>query len=1468
MIDRILFIVKLIIAVLPFVLLCVRSRKVNLVKPDRSRQFYMPIVAVVYAVAVMVLMNPINTWLMKLINSIPAWINALAGLSFIPGELGQLFGRLSEILSNYIRQMNLGFWIFFVANTAIILAYLELKRICLAVVDKLIPRESELHARIAGNFYEYVADKNKWCLLEEYAQARSLMKIFYYGAVAVSVLLMLVSRSFYYNGLIRMIFYPVFGILIVGELYFYLDGATKEEYVRDILGEAEDAHKTVNYTILRKFLRKLFGDKLLTENTGVNNALSDITNDELIRSIEKSEDSMAATYAMFIQNLNSSGFSLDHNYVRSGLELLGGKSILFNNPFYYDLIPYIFYPMNRTLLRHKKILIVLGRHAIEEDIKKWVEDGIDAVTNLPFLWNVEVLGQEPKDDVDVGIITRSDVLDIRLHNSNSEFFEKVEFIVVIEPSKLISTAQIGLNLIVKKCRGEENRNITYCLCDKNCDGLVDAMSHILMTSITEVSATNKHAGTSSYMCWEADDEYLHHRIVPNISRYLGIGTELSFAALKNQVSETRWFGGETFPVLDIRWIDKQYYYDLMQYAGLPTSQTAMDERFFTSPNFWSAKISKNNYFVVEDESLNMFEILRNFATRSTEQGFINVISSDYLLKDYMADNASIFEADPKAIPCIVADYVRSNRNTVLRLALMMSTFPVNADTLKKELSLIGIKVYDLKKQLWYELFLCYSDTKAVSELPSEYEEAVEAASQLTLSGFYGADGGIGIDILEEDDVYNVKCGKLEHTFSIKDPAFMDRCVSELKSAGYIAEDEEGDKYYLGAELCGQIYQKYLPGQFFTFGGKYYEMRRLTADGQILVRRASDHINSRPGYRQIREYTILGVNGSGQIGASRDVSGMKVIKEYADISVKTPGYYSMERYGDFATARKVLFEGEKSGIPERVFHNKEILRIELPDIKDELRYTVTVLLNEVFRTLFAENHSYIVALTADNNYMDNNRGVDPLTYSLVEKDCDLNYNSIYIVEDSQLDLGLTTAVERNLRRILGIIHDYLDWHKTSLETKPTTYEEPELRVSFTPSGVKLGLKFRIVDAIVSFGKAIIDNTIGRIGNVKRIVQIGEGVAKIAGIEPPPYIPQVELIKNDLSRTRKPYRESYYLLYGGKETPANIDIPGTLEYLTGLGLANNPLKQAREGGKAAEIGMPFNPGKADARYCDFCGTEILGVEYETLSDGRDRCMNCGRTAIKTGEEFISLYEDVKRNLEAFFGIRINVGLRVEMMNSRKLHRRVGKTFVPTPKNDGRILGVAIKDKDGYTLCMENGAPRISAMLTIAHELTHIWQYINWDDRAITKKYGKNMRIEVYEGMAKWVEIQYAYLINETATAKREEIITSYRDDEYGRGFLRYRNDYPLTLGTVIEGPTPFMNTEEPLAQEFCGTITYPELPGDKKNDSDKPEDKQEEAAKPEEQPGRKKGIFGWWKKPGRKKDNGEDIDNGGNTDEENV
>ena len=1447
MIDTIIAIAKLALAALPFVILCVLSNRINLAEQERSRQFAMPIIALLYAVAGMLLMETINDWLLWLIYAIPGWIAALANVSWMPETIGGWLTEAAAWLTQFLQSVDLEYWIFFIANTAILLVYLMLKNVCIGLIRGIVKPDGKVYSKIAPVFYRFYFERNAWYLKESYTQVRAFLRTFYYGAVTVSTLLMLYSAYLFRQGVLTGVFYPVFGVLVLGELYFYLGGITRKEH-GTIIGEDDDAYRMVNYSLLRKFLRNLFRDKLQAENTGLNSALTySVSTDDILLELEKSEDQKVTTFAAYVKNLHKAGFPVDHNYLYSSLDLLQGKSILFNNPFYKDLIPYAFYPMNRLLLSHRKVLVVLGRHGVEEDVKEWLEQGIGAVTNIPFLWDIGVLDEEGKAP-DIGIITRSDVLNTDLHNANEAFLRQVGMVVILEPSKLITTAQIGLNLLIKRCCVQEDKEIVYCLCDKNCDGLVDAMSHILLTSLTEVSATNKHKGTASYMCWDADKDYLHHRLVPNIARYLGMGTEIAFAALKNQIAKTEWYGGEAFPVTDMRWIARQYYYDLTKYAGLPSNQESMDEFFHTSANFWSADVEKNNFFVVEDEACNMFEILRDFSTRTTEQGFINVLSPEYLLKDYMADNASIFETDAKAIPSIVADYARTNRNAVMGLLLMMSTRPVGEVTLQKELSLLGVSADDLPAQLWYEVYKCYASAREIAALSGDVREDVQTVwgRSITLDG-----EPFTHEIFRRRDVFDLELGRMQATYAITDRAFIARCVAPLRSASYVTEDEQGGRHYLGAELAGHVYQKHLPGQFFTFGGKYYEMQYLTADGQILVRRAADHISGRPAYRQLRRYTLLGTAPSRRVGAVRDVAGLRVVREFADIAVDTPGFYRMDKYNDFTTARRTTF-GEGNGIATRRYCNKEILRIELPEtdgkLTDRVRYTVTVLFNEIFRTLFAENAAFITALTAD--VAEAAAGTAPLTASIAAESCQLQKNSIYIIEDSQLDLGLTVAVERNLQRIFEIMHDYLDWHRTALENSVAPPTPPTPPVTFTDEEAapkKKGLLQRIRDRIRNLFKRkktgeepapaeetapteeptpaeeapaeeptpaeettpTEEPTPAEEAPAEELPALPEEPKNAPTPAAPTAVPpEQDAPAAGIIPERRPYHQRYYLLYGDVNEPTCMDQGGTKEYLEALGFAeNNPLRRAREGRRIAEtIEATFKPGRANSRYCDFCGTEIFGVEYETLADGRDRCLHCSRTAIKSGEEFKRIFEDVRRNMESFFGIRLNVAVQVEMVNAKTLHKRLGHSFTPTPTQDGRVLGVAIKDRRGnFSLLVENGSPRMASIMTMAHELTHIWQYVNWNDRAIRRRYGRKMELEIYEGMAKWVEVQYAYLINEPALAKRTEIITAFRDDEYGRGFLRYRAQYPFSTGTVLTRNTPFMDTDVPLAPEYTGAIT---------------------------------------------------------------
>lgn len=1382
-----LHLLKTILGVSPFVILCLLSGKINLSKANRSRQFLMPVIAFVYCVICVVILDDIQRWISMLFT----W-------------LGQHF----SILNNISWQSSATI----IFNILFVLGFVVIKAVVLPIVSAVWKLNGV--AQITSElFYDYEEDVDKWLLKPSLSDFRGYMKGIHLANLFASSLVFAIGVHYPKAAFLKTAFYPAFGVIVLGECVHFLSGMTKTEFIEDILGEDEESYKIANYGMLRGILRELFSERVLFENTcdtsdGISSSFDQL--DEMLQS----EDPSLKMIGSYYQKLKDAGEDIDLNYVKSSVNLLSGKSTLFCNPFYRDLTSYILLPMIKQLISYRKCLIVLGRDSALDDVKDWIDTGLRNFSSTDSLWQSKVLDKQGCDS-DVGLIKFSDIHNLEIHKANKDFLKKVGFVFIVEPSRILASGQVGLGLLVNSCE-KSGKEIVYCACDRNCDGLVDALSHLLKTSITEVTATITGGGNNSQMYWNADGEYMHHKIFPNISRYLGVGTEINVVAMKYQLDQTGWVGCEKFPVSDMKWIAGQYHKQICAYADLPENQASFDRAFHVHPNLWSTTKKENSFLVVEDEFQNLFEITRVFSSRAKSQGFINVISENYLLRDYMLDNVDVFMADPKAIPTIVPDYARTERNMVLKLIMMMAYDSVSEERVAKELMLCGI----------------------------QFEDPYVALKSLIVKHCNIEDASLSVRFREElqNDSLNsitVKYYEIDETNELYEYSRL------LKNAYYIAEDEEGESHYIGAKLYGHVFQAMLPGQFMTFDGKYYEVQTVTPLNGVVVRRAADHITGRRYYRQIRRCYMNNWTDGSEMGCKRTLYGIELTRGYANVSVETDGYLEMDSYGDLARAKKVLL----NGIPARNYRNKSVLKIKLPEKgTKQICYTICLLLNEIFRTTYPEMHHYVTALVPYSEEILSENLSDAM-YRL-EGECEKN--CIYIVEDSDIDLGLIVSVERNLKRYFEIVADVLDWHcKKMLEKPPVEKEEVKeepLESEDEPEEKRKGL-LRFVDSLKGFFRKLFGKNKGdselaekeneevseenqkqestdssetdveeRESFIQKIKRFFKGIFLKKKEEPDldgdeqtlhsvanRLLSEVESGSDDTEvvddidgedeeladgeTELTEYQKKCFIKFGYKSVDEILDIDGTRELLEEIGFDKNPLQQVRKA--AGDIGGSdgdYDPHKYGTHLCDFCGVELLGGEYTMLKDGRERCNRCSMTAVKKVDDFRALYKTVLRNMEAFYGIKLNVAVRVRTTNAKKIAKHVGVRFVATPGFDGRVLGFAKKDKSGYSLYIENGSPKLAAAATIAHELTHIWQYLNWDDAELTKKYGKKRMLEVYEGMAKWAEIQYLMLLNEKAYAKRQEITTRLRDDEYGRGFLAYVEKYPLTDGSKV-GQTPF-------------------------------------------------------------------------------
>lgn len=1322
-----------------FALLSFLQCKVNSRRKMRSKQALMPAVAVVYSISAIVFMLRLASKIYGLIQDLLSKLYDTAG-NALNGVVSALIGENSGVM-----QALLGGLCLLAVNIAVYAGFLALKAVCCGIFA-LIFRGDFRFRPITEIFYDNDSEYGLWFLKDRWTYLRRLFLILTMaGAVICGAALAFVWHTGAGSRFFAWIF-PVFVQIVICEIYCFLNGYTKQEYRDKVLGDDSISQRITNYYHIREVLERIFGKQLITASTGCEySSAQSATN--LIEELKASADPLEKLAGEFFE-MNQTEVPYETDYIRAGVKLLKGTNVVFLNPFYRDLGRYIALPMMKSLLAGKKVLVVTGRLATEEGIRSWLSDMLYEYSRIRTLWRVECLSRK-EPECEVGILTLPQLYDLRLIRRNEEFFSSVGFVLLAEPSLQITAGQLGLGIISGMLGDEYNRPV-YCVSDRMVDGLVDTVSHVIRQEITEVVAPPVSRNIHTAMSWDCDGDFMRERFFGKQVRFMGNGMELAAVSLRNQIPHVTWLGGSKAPVRDIRWIVGGFYPTLCKYINAPIQQQSIYDRMEFLPNIWEVPDDDEQFLLAEDEFDNIFAAMRLFFSRGRLQSFVNIFSEDYLLRDYMRVNSQMFSSDPNLVPSLVPDFARTERNTLYRLLLEMSVRELGEEEVMYELELTGDEFNRSKNINRSEIIL-----NRLRELLRRYTSAPDS--------IFGTD----------DDRTGAKAYLDSLNFRLDPERFDEYFARDLKTAFFICEDEESETEYLDAKLMGHVSQNVLPGQFVIYNGKYYRVKHISPGRGVILRRASKLYDSRRYYRQIRNYRFA---QSTATPLSIINSGSTVIcRQRLDFSVETPGYFDMEGCNALATARLVEFKkgtptvngaddpvsGENittEGVFVRNYIQKDVLKITFRGADHNINRTICVLLQELFRTVFPSAWQYLAVVCegesdpadrlsclsygltfekedssdkaaagaaegteaggsgkdaaediADDRSArekfrsiftgDWGKGIDEITGLPIDK-ADAPDESVYIIEDSMLDLGLLDAVTKNFTTLLRIIADYTSWHND--------------------------------------------------GEVRGTVS------------------------------------DAYLAFGYDEIPEFLKLWETADLLNSSDREENPFTKAR----CSEPEPEFEIDLESINHCDFCGMPLNGVSYERLTDGRVRCDECSRSAINTVDEFRKLFDRNRQMMESFYGIEFRRPITLRTMDAKRIARRAGRVFKPTVEMTARVIGYAQRKHGEYFLNVENGSPRLATISTLIHELTHIWQYINWDDAQLKKYYpDKESDTLAHEGMAVWAEVQYLYLIGEASFAARQEAYSLARDDVYGEGFRAYCERYPLIKNSSMLQKTPF-------------------------------------------------------------------------------
>lgn len=1341
------------------------------------------------------------------------------------------------------------------ANAILLLGYIVI-RLALRPIIVFICKSPKMLGVFALDFYEYDDEYGEWFLRKQWINFRKYFLAIVWGTIIAAGIFLGITWVLGPGSVVWLLIYPGAAIAVITEIYNYINGQTKEEFEHSVIGDDADSRRISNYYKLREILEQILPDPMLSVHTG-SEFVGIESSADLIEQMKESKDERDQITAEYF-NIDGRYAIADVDCVQATLQMMHRKNVVFFNPFYRDLGLYITLPLVTTLLNGKKGIVLCGRKTAAEDIKSWLADLLREYSHMRSMWRVNYLSdKEP--ECEIGILTFTQIYDKNIINNNREFLNETDFVLLVEPSIMLNTSQIALSIITEEMQNNDEKPV-YCVCDRNTDGLIDTLSHLLRTEITDVVAMPIPHCNYTVMSWNADGDFHRQQLFDKQTKYLGNGIELAAIAVKNQIPKVTWYSESKAPVKDIKWIAGQYYSTICRYMNQPVQQKNLYEKIEVESNLWESGVSKEQFIIVEDEFCNMFGMMRAYLSRGRNQAFVNVLSENYLLRDYMRCNQQMFMADPNAIPSLVPDYAKTERNTILKLIMMMVLRSVTDEEILKEFHLAGIETDDAFGTL--------------SGLLNKYT-FVENTIFTTHSARMNIDEFTTL----------TSC-----TYSISGEIFEKHFSDSLKNAYYILEDEKNEEGYIDAKLFSHVAQTILPGQFVTYDGKYYIVKHISPQSGVVLRRASNLFDSRKYYRQIRTYRFSECSAS-EVVFAKKIGDIEFSELRMDFQVDTTGYLEMNDSHNLRTARVIDFSDDPAvSNYVRKYHNKSILCIKLPDSDEKIRFTICMLLAEVFKSVFPEGWPYITAVTKRPE------GIDGMLNYMVYQIEGGNVDSyIYIIEDSDIDLGLLNAVEKNFMKFMEIIADFLEWHFEKMR-EPASKDPVPVKISIAEAQEKKqrSLVVKMLDRIrklfggkkeeeiklidesqkdVSKENRAEESAVHELVEMESTYDLDHDAEEDAAGKSPVIAPvaesnieeyaldnlsdieqtqitntvtvqtgsqyfeeqqrnmehpedELELIENadpDLVHidgtdifdnegipedndylelsfaemglsplTKSRYQRECFLKFGFEEIDGRIQIDEVRKYLRVRGWSNNSLTLARKRDVFAKNQLDTNA----MNQCDFCGLPLSGVSYDRLNDGRVRCNNCSSSAITDVGDFKGLFYRTLDMMEDFFGVRYKVPISVKMVDARTIAKGAGMVFRPSTKVANRILGFAQRKGEKYSLLIENGSPRLVTIDNIVHELTHIWQYVNWNDKEIASIYqmGKKSCTSiakdiVYEGMAMWVSVQYLYQIGETYYAAQQEAMAEMRQDAYGAGFRLYAEQYPLVKDSSLLRNTPF-------------------------------------------------------------------------------
>lgn len=525
--------------------------------------------------------------------------------------------------------------------------------------------------------------------------------------------------------------------------------------------------------------------------------------------------------------------------------------------------------------------------------------------------------------------------------------------------------------------------------------------------------------------WQKNDKLITEKLFGKSMKNLGSLVPLSLAGVKWNPNRILLISNHEPLAFELSELDTMRHLEDISFDNRELmilnskAVTTTKERYFNSVN--------KNWVVIDDKN-NVYEKIYKLSLLNGLKNNLNIVSEQYLLRDYMISMYYKNKTRLKSFLPYVPYEVNSGKIVLYNLLLQLTNFGVKETIIANILSENGIKI-TIRKGNNLRLIA----DKINEFIKQEFDLDVDIYSYITVKDVtekYVFDM-VKKKYIQEDKIYILD----EHALKL----FPNEIFSRVTFV------KDGFDLDIEKEYAYNFYQKYLPGQKHFLNGYVYEIKNVieTEEGiSAIVENSTNYDNNT--YRQDRKVDILNDFVAKETRLNKYA---KVTLRYQigkiDYRVKTDGYFEFENGitknpGEY---RYVGLDSEVSMKTTRIHKKADAIKIEISrpnaviesitkKVSDEisgeeLGQKLAFLISEVLVSMLGENEKYVQVKAVKDAGMP--ISVGETWVSPIEKTNYISDNiEIYILEDTQIERGLIDMIYKNLDNIFGIINEYLEW----------------------------------------------------------------------------------------------------------------------------------------------------------------------------------------------------------------------------------------------------------------------------------------------------------------------------------------------------------------------------------------------------------------------------------------------------------